>query len=79
LRILDFSHVLSGPFATMLLADLGAEIIKIEIAGRGDSTRLSGPPFQKVMSAYFACVNRNKRAHVWISRRKGESKSPSVW
>jgi crotonobetainyl-CoA:carnitine CoA-transferase CaiB-like acyl-CoA transferase len=61
-RILDFSHVLSGPFATMLLADLGAEIIKIEIPGRGDSTRLSGPPFQKGMSAYFVCVNRNKKS-----------------
>lgn len=61
-RILDFSHVLSGPYATMLLADLGAEIIKIEIPGRGDSTRLSGPPFQKGMSAYFISVNRNKKS-----------------
>jgi crotonobetainyl-CoA:carnitine CoA-transferase CaiB-like acyl-CoA transferase len=46
----------------MILGDLGAEIIKIEIPGRGDSTRLSGPPFQKGESAYFFIVNRNKKS-----------------
>lgn len=61
-RILDFTHVLGGPFATMLLGDMGAEIIKIEPLGRGDSTRLSGPPFQEGESAYYICVNRNKKS-----------------
>jgi crotonobetainyl-CoA:carnitine CoA-transferase CaiB-like acyl-CoA transferase len=70
-RILDFGHLLSAPFATMILADLGAEIIKVEIPGRGDSTRLSGPPFQKGMSAYFICVNRNKKS-VCIDLKKKE-------
>ncbi len=53
IRVLDFTHVLAGPFTTMLLGDLGAEIIKIEIPGRGDSTRQSGPPFKNGESAYF--------------------------
>ena len=61
-KVLDFSHVLAGPYATMILGDMGADVIKIEIPGRGDSTRLSGPPFQEGMSAYFACVNRNKKS-----------------
>lgn len=61
-RILDFTHVLAGPFTTALLGDLGAEIIKIEAPGKGDSTRLNGPPFQNGESAYFFCVNRNKKS-----------------
>jgi crotonobetainyl-CoA:carnitine CoA-transferase CaiB-like acyl-CoA transferase len=61
-RVVDFTHVLGGPYASMLLGDMGAEIIKIEPPGRGDSTRLSGPPFQEGESAYFICVNRNKKS-----------------
>ena len=53
IKVLDFTHVLSGPFTTMLLGDMGADVIKVEIPGRGDSTRLSGPPFQRGMSTYF--------------------------
>ena len=64
-RILDLSRVLAGPFATMVLADLGAEVIKVEPAA-GDETRAWGPPFwgdeNEGLSAYFASVNRNKRA-----------------
>ena len=45
MRVLDFTRILSGPYATMLLADLGAEVIKVERPGAGDDTRAWGPPF----------------------------------
>jgi crotonobetainyl-CoA:carnitine CoA-transferase CaiB-like acyl-CoA transferase len=64
LRVLDFSRVLAGPFATMLLADLGATVTKVERGGRGptgDDTRSWGPPYDDAGDAtYFASVNRNK-------------------
>ncbi|MEW6669733.1 MAG: CoA transferase [Thermodesulfobacteriota bacterium] len=72
-RVLDFTHVLGGPFTTMLLGDLGAEVVKIEPPGRGDSTRLSGPPFQKGESAYFMCVNRNKKS-ICVDLKKEEGR-----
>ncbi len=62
-RVLDLSRVLAGPYCTMLLGDLGADIIKVEAPGLGDDTRHWGPPFAKGgESAYFLCVNRNKRS-----------------
>jgi formyl-CoA transferase len=62
-RVLDLSRVLAGPYCTMMLGDLGADIIKIEAPGLGDDTRHWGPPFAKGgESAYFLCVNRNKRS-----------------
>ncbi len=62
LRVLDLSRILSGPFATMTLADLGADVIKVEQPGTGDDTRQWGPPFQGDQAAYFLSVNRNKRS-----------------
>ncbi len=62
LTVLDLTRVLSGPFATMTLADLGADVVKIEQPGTGDDTRHWGPPLQGGEAAYFLSVNRNKRS-----------------
>ena len=62
LLVLDFTRVLSGPYCTMLLADMGARVIKVEQPGRGDDTRAWGPPFINGESAYFLSVNRNKES-----------------
>jgi crotonobetainyl-CoA:carnitine CoA-transferase CaiB-like acyl-CoA transferase len=63
LRILDFSRVLAGPFATMMLADLGATVTKVERPGTGDETRGWGPPYDEHGRAtYFQAVNRNKHS-----------------
>lgn len=62
--IADFSRVLAGPYATMLLADLGAEVVKIERPIVGDDTRAWGPPWRADQSTYFASVNRNKESVV---------------
>ncbi len=62
ITILDLTRVLSGPYCTMMLADLGARVIKIEQPGRGDDTRAWGPPFVGSESAYFLSINRNKES-----------------
>lgn len=63
LTVLDFSRVLAGPLATMLLGDFGAEVVKVERPGSGDDTRAWGPPFAPDGQAtYFHAVNRNKRS-----------------
>ncbi len=63
LLILDLSRILAGPYATMMLGDLGARVLKIEQPGQGDDTRRWGPPFTaNGESAYFLCVNRNKES-----------------
>jgi formyl-CoA transferase/CoA:oxalate CoA-transferase len=62
LTVLDFTRVLSGPYCTMALGDLGARVIKLEHPGRGDDTRRWGPPFLGDESAYFLSVNRNKES-----------------
>lgn len=62
LVVADFSRVLAGPLVTMTLADLGAEVIKVERPGAGDDTRSWGPPYSKTGATYFESVNRNKRS-----------------
>jgi crotonobetainyl-CoA:carnitine CoA-transferase CaiB-like acyl-CoA transferase len=62
ITVLDFTRVLSGPYCTMQLADMGARVIKIEQPGKGDDTRAWGPPFVHGESAYFMSVNRNKES-----------------
>ncbi len=60
--VLDLTRVLSGPYCTMMLADMGARVIKVEQPGKGDDTRAWGPPFQEGESAYFLSINRNKES-----------------
>jgi crotonobetainyl-CoA:carnitine CoA-transferase CaiB-like acyl-CoA transferase len=62
LRVLDLSRVLAGPYCTMLLADLGADVVKVERPGTGDDTREWGPPGIGGEAAYFLAVNRSKRS-----------------
>jgi|SRR5450631_2131475 len=71
LLVADFGRVLAGPYATMLLADLGAEVIKIERPGLGDETRDWGPPWANGQATYFQSVNRNKQS-VAADLRTGE-------
>ena len=61
-RVLDLTRVVSGPYCTMQLGDLGAEVIKIERPGEGDDTRAFAPPYQGDQAAYFLSVNRNKKS-----------------
>src|SRR6187431_296025 len=63
MRVLDLSRVLAGPVCTMILGDLGADVIKVEKPGAGDDTRGWGPPFDnRGESAYYLSVNRNKKS-----------------
>lgn len=79
LKVLDLSRVLAGPWATQMLADLGAEVIKVERPGTGDDTRGWGPPFLKDAdgshrdAAYYLCTNRNKKSvTIDINRPEGQ-------
>jgi len=62
ITVLDLTRVLSGPYCTMLLADMGARVLKVEQPGKGDDTRAWGPPFLEGESAYFLSINRNKES-----------------
>ncbi len=62
ITVVDLTRVLSGPYCTMMLADMGARVIKVEQPGRGDDTRGWGPPFQNGESSYFMSINRNKES-----------------
>ncbi|XP_033757070.1 succinate--hydroxymethylglutarate CoA-transferase-like [Pecten maximus] len=73
IRVLDLSRVLAGPYCTMILADLGADVIKVERPGVGDDTRTWGPPFCGSESAYFLSVNRNKKSiAVDLKKKNGQ-------
>lgn len=75
LLILDLSRVLAGPYATQLLGDFGARIVKVEQPGRGDETREWGPPFAPGgQSAYFLCANRNKES-LTLDLKKAEGRA----
>ncbi|WP_064442372.1 CaiB/BaiF CoA transferase family protein [Hoyosella altamirensis] len=78
--VADFSRVLAGPYATMLLGDLGAEVIKIERPGTGDDTRAWGPPFdQEGTATYFNSVNRNKKSVVLdLSTDEGRARARDI-
>src|SRR3970282_2456347 len=62
LRVLDLTRILAGPVCTMMLGDMGADVIKVEPPGAGDDTRTWGPPFVGNEAAYFLGLNRNKRS-----------------
>ncbi|MFB1015190.1 MAG: CoA transferase, partial [Alteromonadaceae bacterium] len=69
ITVIDLSRILAGPWASQLLADMGAEVIKVEQPIKGDDTRFWGPPFikpatteQPPQAAYFHCANRNKQS-----------------
>jgi len=61
-RVLDLTRILAGPLCTMMLGDMGADVIKVEPPGTGDDTRSWGPPFAEGESAYYLGINRNKRS-----------------
>ena len=62
IRVLDLTRVMTGPYAAMMLGDLGADVVKVEHPGKGDDTRHWGPPFIDGEASYFLTVNRNKRS-----------------
>lgn len=80
IRVLDLSRILAGPWAGQMLADLGADVIKVERPGAGDDTRSWGPPWLKDgqgadtdIAAYYLCANRNKRSvTIDITRPEGQ-------
>lgn len=74
LKVLDFTRALAGPFCTMMLGDMGAEVLKIEAPGKGDESRGWGPPFQGGESAYFLSCNRNKES-LTLNLKHPEAKS----
>ncbi|GAA5137630.1 CaiB/BaiF CoA transferase family protein [Thalassotalea piscium] len=80
IKVIDLSRILAGPWASQMLADMGAEVIKVERPIKGDDTRFWGPPFVKAatanqppQAAYFHCVNRNKQSiAIDISKAQGQ-------
>jgi len=62
IRVVDLTRALAGPYCTLMLADHGADVVKIEMPGTGDETREWAPPSIKGVSAYYLAINRNKRS-----------------
>ena len=62
IRVVDLTRALAGPYCTLMLGDMGADVVKVELPGTGDETRQWGPPFLAGESSYFMSVNRNKRS-----------------
>ena len=77
IRVVDLTRVMTGPYCTMLLGDMGADVIKIEQPGKGDDTRAWGPPFIEDISAYYLSINRNKRS--LTLNLKSESGKEILW
>ncbi|MDY6863922.1 MAG: CoA transferase, partial [Thermodesulfobacteriota bacterium] len=71
--IIDLTRALAGPYCTMMLGDMGAEVIKVEQSGSGDESRSWGPPFHEGESAYFLSINRNKKS-VTLNLKSQEGK-----
>jgi crotonobetainyl-CoA:carnitine CoA-transferase CaiB-like acyl-CoA transferase len=61
-RVIDLTRILANPYATMILGDLGADVVKVELPGHGDDSRHWGPPFVGGTASYYTAVNRNKRS-----------------
>jgi formyl-CoA transferase len=77
IRVVDLTRVMTGPYCTMMLGDLGADVIKIELPGKGDDTRAWGPPFIAGEAAYYLSVNRNKRS-IALNLKADEGKE-ALW
>src|SRR3954454_14021896 len=77
IRVVDLTRVMTGPYCTMMLGDLGADVIKVEMPGKGDDTRAWGPPFLNGEAAYFLSVNRNKRS-IAVDLKSGAGKE-IIW
>jgi len=77
IRVLDFSRVLAGPYCSMFLADMGADVVKVERPGLGDDTRQFGPPFSQGMSTYYLSINRGKRS-IELDLKSEEGRSTAI-
>ena len=82
-RVLDLSRILAGPWCTQLLADYGADVVKVENPAGGDDTRRWGPPFLRgqggeQVAAYFLCCNRGKRS-LSLDFRSAEGQDILIW
>ncbi|MBI2178666.1 MAG: CoA transferase, partial [Candidatus Tectomicrobia bacterium] len=74
IRVLDLTRILAGPYCTMMLGDMGAEVIKVENPDGGDDTRAWGPPFLNGVSTYFISINRNKKSvTINLKNEKGKA------
>ena len=76
-KVLDLSRILAMPYCSMMLGDLGAEIIRVERPGAGDETRQWGPPWKGDQSAYYLSINRNKKSITVDFKKKRGRKSSS--